>query len=84
MVAPIEPELHIVDRVLQANRTSPSLEEYREKAGEEGSPWTLEDGLLLYHGKLEVPGDDLVLRTRLLDDVHRQALTAHLGRNKTR
>jgi Integrase zinc binding domain/Integrase core domain len=85
-VAPIDPELQIVDQVLQANRTSSSLDEYRKEAeaGKEGSPWTLEDGLLSYHGKLEVPGDDPVLRTRLLDDIHRQASTAHPGRSKTR
>jgi predicted aspartyl protease len=85
VMAPIEPELQIVDELLHANRTSPSLEERREEAAQgDDSPWSLENGLLLHHGRLMVPGDDETLRTRLLDEVHRQVSTAHPGRNKTR
>ena len=48
ILAPLETAMQIVDQVLQANRTSESLKEFREQVGQEDSPWTLEDGLLLY------------------------------------
>ena len=74
----------VVQRVLTANRTCESLQEWREQAteGNEGK-WKLEDGLLLHDERLVVPeeGD---LRARLLDEIHRQPSTAHPGREKTR
>ena len=58
---------------------------YREKTGEENTPWSLADGLLLYQSRLVIPTEeDPTLRTRLLDEIHKQASTAHPGRNKTR
>ena len=83
-LAPVEPEIRIVDEVLQANRTSRSLDEFRKEAAEENSPWTMENGLLLYHNRLMVPDDDETLRARLLNEIHRQPSTAHPGRTKTR
>ena len=42
--------LDFIDELLQANRTAPTLQEYREKAiiTAVNSPWTLESGLLKY------------------------------------
>ncbi|HEV7235588.1 MAG TPA: DDE-type integrase/transposase/recombinase, partial [Ktedonobacteraceae bacterium] len=82
-IAPLELELLLTDQLLQTNRASPSLEENRQSAGRTNSPWTLEDGLLLYKSKLAIPKDDKTLQTKVLDEVHRQASTAHPGRNKT-
>ena len=84
ILAPLETAMQIVDQVLQANRTSESLKEFREQVGQEDSPWTLEDGLLLYQNRLMVPNDDETMHGRLLNEIHRQVSTAHPGRNKTR
>jgi hypothetical protein len=73
----------LVDRLLQENRNSPELQKYRDEAQRPNSAWTVENGLLKHHGCLVVPSTD-DLRTRLLDEVHRQVSTAHPGRNKTR
>jgi transposase InsO family protein len=75
-------ELHIIDRVLHQNRTSPLLAEERDKALEENSPWMLKDGLLLYEGRVVVPDVD-DLQVRLVDEVHCQPSTAHPGKTKT-
>ena len=83
-LAPVEPDIHIVDEVLRANRTSRSLDELRLEVAKKDSPWSLEDGLLLHNNRLMVPDDDVTLRARLLDEIHRQPSTAHPGRNKTR
>ncbi|KAL2695017.1 hypothetical protein AAEP93_007409 [Penicillium crustosum] len=85
-LAPIHSEeaemVGIVERIKQANRQSLELDEFRQKAQEGGgSRWTIQDGLLLYEGRLEVP-DDGDLRARLLDEIHRQPLTAHPGIEK--
>lgn len=85
ILAPLTPELNIVDRVLMANRTAPSLDQYRKKVGEEGSHWTLDEGRLLYQNRLVVSvEEDPTLKTHLLNEIHKQASTAHPGRNKTR
>lgn len=83
-LSPINPQIHIVDRILQMNRESPELEEYRTKAKtDQDGPWELRDGLLLWNNRLMVPGNDPTLRTHLLDEVHGQISTAHPGRMKT-
>ena len=82
-LAPVDPQLHIVDRVLQANRESPSLDEAREKARQKNGDWALENGKLLFRGRLVVPAEG-DLKARLLDEIHRQASTAHPGRRKTK
>ena len=81
-IAPLDRELHIVDRILTRNRDSPLLEPYREKAREERQDWTLdEEGRLLFQNRLVVPDEDDLL-ARLLDEIHRQPSTAHPGRTK--
>ena len=79
----LDSTLQVVDEILQANRSSASLENHRQSAQTEDNKWRLEDGLLLYENRLHVPNDDSELRTRLLDNVHCQVSTAHPGVTKT-
>jgi predicted aspartyl protease/transposase InsO family protein len=81
-IAPIENEA-ITDRIQSANRTAPSLEEFRKRAREDDPNWELTDGILTFMKKLVVP-DEGDLRARLLDEIHRQPSTAHPGREKTK
>ena len=65
-IEPLESDLHIVDRILRANRDSESLNKLRDQArdnkNEDGS-WKLEDGLLLWKDRLFIPDDDPELQT---------------------
>jgi transposase InsO family protein len=79
LIAPLDPELTITDRVLRSNRTHETLQRWRDNSGPN---WTMQNGLLLYQGRLVVP-DEEDLRARLLDEIHRQPSTAHPGRTKT-
>jgi transposase InsO family protein len=82
MFSPIDTQPTVVERTLLANRTHPSLDEYRERTtDEEESQWTIENDQLLFEGRLVVP-DDGDLRARLLDEIHRQPSTSHPGRGK--
>ena len=83
-ICPIEaPELDLIDELLQANRTSASLQEFREDAERKVGQWTLENGLLKHWDRLVVAPDDN-LRTRLIKEAHAQISTAHPGKTKTR
>lgn len=82
-VAPINPSLGIIDRVLQANRDHESLESRRQQAQAGHENRTMDNDLLLFDGRLVVP-NDTDLRARLLDEIHRQPSTAHPGIAKTR
>jgi hypothetical protein len=83
-LALLDPQLLIVDRILQANRTSALLEEQRSWAMDDAKPdWTLEEGCLLYKNRLVVP-DEKDIHARLLDEIHQQASTAHPGWIKTK
>jgi hypothetical protein len=73
----------LVEGILELNRTSPELEEYRELALKAKKDWTLQDGLVTYKGRLVVPTEKNV-RTHLLNEAHRQISTAHPGRMKTK
>lgn len=88
-LAPIEDDsqfdepTELMDRILHHNRNAPSLESVRRQAKTAtDSEFSLEDGLLLYAGRLVVPnvGD---LQTRLIQEAHNQVSTAHPGRDKT-
>jgi hypothetical protein len=55
ILAPIDPSLEIIDRVLCANTTSETLEEYHEQAYNDNEEiWTLEEDKLLYKRRLVV------------------------------
>jgi transposase InsO family protein len=82
-LAPIGAEETVIERVKRENRTSPSLEEYRELARKNASDWKLEGEQLIFNGRLVVPNEG-DLKARLLDEIHRQPSTAHPGREKTR
>ena len=76
---------NVVDKVREANLTSPSLEPYREQARKKEEPWSIDsENLLLRRGRLVVPEDDPTLPTHLLHEIHRQVSSAHPGITKTR
>ena len=80
---PINPlELDLINKLLQVNRTAPSLQEYRKKAKEATSLQSLKDGLLKYQEQLIVV-EEQNLRTQLITKVYTQVSTAYLGKNKT-
>jgi enoyl-CoA hydratase/carnithine racemase len=84
-IAPLDSAVHIVDRVVELNQKSSSLERYREKADEGNSSYTLRDNLLLYKGRLVVPVEaDETLPAQLIKEAHAQVSTAHPGQRKTR
>jgi predicted aspartyl protease len=76
-------QLLLIEQLLQVNRTSESLQGFRSSAIEGHQHLRIEDGLLLYQGRLFVPEDDQ-LRTKLLYEIHATLPAAHPGRNKTR
>ena len=75
-------ELDLIDELLQTNRTSASLQEFREDAEQKVGQWTLENGLLKHRDCLVVALDNN-LQTRLIKEAHTQISTAHLGKTKT-
>jgi transposase InsO family protein len=82
--APPGSGFQLVDELLEANRTTPELEEWRQKAREGDDDFSLlGDRLLLHSGRLVVPAADN-LRTRVIQEAHSRLVTAHPGRNKTR
>lgn len=73
----------LVDRLLLANKNDQSLvhEREQETSSSEG-PYKLEEGLLLYKGRLMVPDVDNIC-TNLITEAHTQPSTAHPGLKKT-
>ena len=80
--APFEEPVLLLDRLLNANKTCASLHALRAEAEAKEGDLALEDGLLLYNGRLVVP-DTANLRTELIKEAHNQVSTAHPGRDKT-
>jgi hypothetical protein len=80
-ISALESNTHVVDRTLGLNRTSAILKKYREKADEsDDGPYTLEDNLLLYKGRLVVIIEsNETLLAQLIKKVHAQASIAHPG-----
>ena len=76
--------LDLIDELLRTNRTSPMLQEYRDKVKDHTSPWTLEDNGLLKNQERLVVAEDNDLQTKLITEAHAQVTTAHPGKNKTR
>lgn len=75
--------LHLVDRILRANRSDPTLESYRNKASGDDEDWTMKDGLVLFKGRLAIPEDN-ELKVKLVDEIHKQPSVAHPGKAKTK
>jgi hypothetical protein len=73
----------LVDAILEANRSEPSLEEFRIAARAEKGGWKLENSLLTRFDRLMVP-DTKYLRTHLIKEIHACRVTAHPGQKKTR
>ena len=88
-VAPISPlaeelsSLHLMDKLIAANKTHPSLDKERDAArrGDEG--WLLKEGLLTFQKRLVIPLEETDLRTKLIQEIHCPVTTAHPGKNKT-
>jgi hypothetical protein len=79
----LDEPIGLIDRILQANRDSPSLDALRAQAStDDPSDFELEDSLLLHTGRLVVPWVDN-LPTDLIKEAHNQVSTAHPGRDKT-
>ena len=69
-ICPIDStELNLIDKLLQANRTAPSLQEYREKTKDAISLQSLGNGLLKYHKRLVV-AEEQNLRTQIIAEVY--------------
>ena len=79
----LDEPIGLIDRILRANRDSPSLDALRAQASaDEPSDFELEDGLLLHTGRLVVPWVDN-LPTDLIKEAHNQVSTTYPGRDKT-
>src|SRR5262249_9518683 len=57
LLAPIDTSMAIIDQILQANRSATSLEKHRSEAAS-SDDWTMENGLLLFKGRLVVPTEE--------------------------
>ena len=69
-IGPIDTtELNLINKLLQANRTDTSLQEYHEKAKDAASPWSLKNRLLKYRERLVV-AEEQDLRTRLITEAY--------------
>ena len=55
-------EFNLINKLLQVNRAAPSLQEYRKKAKDATSLWSLKNGLLK-HRKQLVVAEEQNLRT---------------------
>ena len=75
--------VQLIDSLLLANRTDPSLEEFRIASKEKESPYSLENGLVLYEGRLLVPDTPDNLRTLIIQECHVTMASAHPGARKT-
>ncbi|CAL3966035.1 unnamed protein product [Diplocarpon coronariae] len=75
---------HIIDEVIQANKTSPELQKFRDEAQSHSLDYELSQGKLFFQGRLVVPSQPPELRTALIRHVHEQPCVAHAGIGKTR
>jgi len=74
----------LIESVIKHNKAHPSLNALREKATDDKEEdYAIEDGLLLYQGRLIVP-DVENLQTQLIREAHAQAPSAHCGSKKSR
>ena len=81
--APV-PDIRLISELIEANKSDPDLNVWRQKAEDPEGPWTISDqGLLLYKGKLVVSKQNH-LRTKVIDLIHSPIDSAHPGKNKTK
>jgi len=81
--API-PDIHLTSELIEANKSDPTLDNWRQKASEPESQWTINDqGLLLYKGRLVV-SEQNHLRAKIIDLIHSPIESAHPGKGKTK
>ena len=74
---PINPlELNFINKLLQINRTAPSLQEYHKKAKNVTILQFLKYGLLKYQEQLVVV-EEQNLRTQLITKIYTQVSTAY-------
>ncbi len=82
-ICPINPlGLNFINKLLQINRTAPSLQEYRKKAKNITSLQSLKNGLLK-HYKWLVVVEEQDLQTQLIAKVYTQVSIAYPRKNKT-
>ncbi|POS82116.1 hypothetical protein EPUL_006419, partial [Erysiphe pulchra] len=72
----------LIDRILQANKTDPSLESMRSLARDQTGSYTLNNNLLFFKGLLVVPNQN-TLRTDLIREAHDPISSAHPSPAKT-
>ena len=75
-------ELNLINKLLQINCISTSLQEFHKDVEQKVGQWTLKNGLLKHRDYLVVALDNN-LQTRLIKEAHTQISTAHLGKTKT-
>lgn len=73
----------LVDTLLTANRTSKTMDLYRNKTTTNPDFVLHDNGLLTYRNKLVIPEEDF-LRTQVIKAVHATQVSCHPGKNKTR
>ena len=76
-------ELNLINKLLQANCTAPSLQKYCKKAKDITSLQSLKNGLLKHQKRLVVVKEQN-LRTWLIAEAYTQVSTAYSRKNKTR
>ena len=82
-IYPINPlGLNLINKLLQINYMAPSLQEYRKKAKNITSLWSLKNRLLKYQERLVVV-EEQNLWTQLIAKAYTQVSTAYPGKNKT-
>ena len=75
-------ELNLINKLLQANYTAPSLQEYHKKAKDVTSLQSLKNRLLKHQERLVV-AEEQNLQTQLIAKAHAQVSTAYFRKNKT-
>lgn len=82
-LAPLElPAQPLVERLRNANQNAPELHEQRALAEAGSDNWKMEQGLLLFNGRLVVPTDNS-LKVELLREAHDKPASGHPGERRT-
>ena len=77
-------DIHLINELIEANKSDPELQAWHQKALDSGGPWAISDqGLLLHKGKLVISKQSY-LRTKVIDLIHSPIDLAHPGKGKTK